>query len=152
MAQEGLQFADYYAAAPICSPSRAGLLTGCYPRRIGNETWAHRQRNLDASGRFAIGHSSQRINDRRVTEGRRLHNGLHWQMASRLPGTVSATQPRVRSLLWTPAQSRSGRDRLFRRRGRRSTDPKSRRRQTSGRSFRADKALHERSHSVYRTK
>ena len=39
MAQEGTRFTDYYAAAPICSPSRAGLLTGCYPRRVGNEIW-----------------------------------------------------------------------------------------------------------------
>lgn len=42
MAQEGTRFTDYYAAAPICSPSRAGLLTGCYPRRVGNEIWVHR--------------------------------------------------------------------------------------------------------------
>jgi len=33
MAEEGILFTDYYAAAPICSPSRAGILTGCYPRR-----------------------------------------------------------------------------------------------------------------------
>ena len=42
MAQEGTRFTDYYAAAPICSPSRAGLLTGCYPRRVGNHIWVHR--------------------------------------------------------------------------------------------------------------
>jgi arylsulfatase A len=42
MAKAGTRFTDYYAAAPICSPSRAGLLTGCYPRRVGNETWVHR--------------------------------------------------------------------------------------------------------------
>lgn len=42
MAKGGTRFTDYYAAAPICSPSRAGLLTGCYPRRVGNETWVHR--------------------------------------------------------------------------------------------------------------
>lgn len=42
MAKDGTRFTDYYAAAPICSPSRAGLLTGCYPRRVGNETWVHR--------------------------------------------------------------------------------------------------------------
>lgn len=42
MAEQGTRFTDYYAAAPICSPSRAGLLTGCYPRRIGNHIWVHR--------------------------------------------------------------------------------------------------------------
>ncbi|KAA5545992.1 alpha/beta fold hydrolase [Roseiconus nitratireducens] len=42
MAQNGTRFTDYYAAAPICSPSRAGLLTGCYPRRVGNHIWVHR--------------------------------------------------------------------------------------------------------------
>lgn len=42
MAAQGTRFTDYYAAAPICSPSRAGLLTGCYPRRVGNHVWVHR--------------------------------------------------------------------------------------------------------------
>lgn len=42
LAKNGIRFTDYYAAAPICSPSRAGLLTGCYPRRSGNEVWVHR--------------------------------------------------------------------------------------------------------------
>jgi len=42
LAEEGIRFTDFYAAAPICSPSRAGLLTGCYPRRVGNEIWVHR--------------------------------------------------------------------------------------------------------------
>src|SRR5277367_1716441 len=35
MAQEGVQFNRFYAANNVCSPSRAGLLTGCYPTRVG---------------------------------------------------------------------------------------------------------------------
>ena len=35
MAQEGVQFRQFYAANNVCSPSRAGLLTGCYPTRVG---------------------------------------------------------------------------------------------------------------------
>lgn len=42
MAAQGVRFTDYYAAAPICSPSRAGLLTGRYPRRFGMESWVQR--------------------------------------------------------------------------------------------------------------
>ncbi len=42
LARNGVRFTDYYAAAPICSPSRTALLTGCYPRRTGNEIWVHR--------------------------------------------------------------------------------------------------------------
>lgn len=47
LAENGIRFTDYYAAAPICSPSRAGLLTGCYPRRTGNEIWVHRPDSKD---------------------------------------------------------------------------------------------------------
>ena len=36
MAQEGMRFTDFYSAASVCTPSRAALLTGCYPQRVGN--------------------------------------------------------------------------------------------------------------------
>lgn len=35
MAREGVKFTSFYSASPICTPSRAALLTGCYPKRIG---------------------------------------------------------------------------------------------------------------------
>lgn len=35
MAREGVKLTSFYAAQAVCSASRAGLLTGCYPNRIG---------------------------------------------------------------------------------------------------------------------
>lgn len=35
LAKEGLRFTQFYSAQAVCSPSRAALLTGCYPNRIG---------------------------------------------------------------------------------------------------------------------
>ena len=35
MSKEGLRFTDAYAAAPVCSPYRAALLTGQHPARVG---------------------------------------------------------------------------------------------------------------------
>ena len=38
MAKEGMRFTNFYSANPVCSPSRAALLTGRYPPRCGVST------------------------------------------------------------------------------------------------------------------
>lgn len=37
LAKDGVKLTQFYVASPVCSPSRAALLTGCYPKRIGME-------------------------------------------------------------------------------------------------------------------
>jgi len=35
LAREGMRFTDFYMASPVCSASRAAMMTGCYSQRIG---------------------------------------------------------------------------------------------------------------------
>ncbi|HPP59544.1 MAG TPA: sulfatase [Candidatus Hydrogenedens sp.] len=35
MAKEGVRFTDFYACAPVCTPTRASVMTGCYAQRVG---------------------------------------------------------------------------------------------------------------------
>ena len=37
LADRGLRFTDFHSNAPVCSPTRAALLTGCYQQRCGIE-------------------------------------------------------------------------------------------------------------------
>ncbi len=63
MAKTGLRFDRFYAAAPVCSPTRASVLTGRHPNRMGCFQWGHTMRKheitlaeaLKNSG-YATGH------------------------------------------------------------------------------------------------
>jgi arylsulfatase A-like enzyme len=35
MATRGARYTNFYVGAPVCTPSRAALMTGCYPGRVG---------------------------------------------------------------------------------------------------------------------
>jgi len=39
MAANGMRLTSFYAASPTCSPSRGAMLTGCYPPRIGFDSF-----------------------------------------------------------------------------------------------------------------
>src|SRR5690606_17428321 len=44
MARSGLRFDRFYAAASVCSPTRASVLTGRTPNRAGVFSWGHSMR------------------------------------------------------------------------------------------------------------
>lgn len=39
LAAEGMRFSNAYAACTVCSPSRAAILSGCYPARLHLTDW-----------------------------------------------------------------------------------------------------------------
>ena len=41
LARSGVRFTDFYSAHPVCSPTRAALMTGKVPQRVGITDWIH---------------------------------------------------------------------------------------------------------------
>ena len=39
LAKQGMRFTDAYASCPVCSPTRASVMTGKYPARLGITDW-----------------------------------------------------------------------------------------------------------------
>jgi arylsulfatase A len=41
LAREGMRFTSFYSTSGVCTPSRASLMTGCYPRRVNLHVSGH---------------------------------------------------------------------------------------------------------------
>jgi arylsulfatase A-like enzyme len=62
MAKEGMRFSDYYSASPVCTPSRAALLSGCYPGRVGFDVFGEKRNAWVLFPGFAEGfHPDERL-------------------------------------------------------------------------------------------
>lgn len=54
LAKTGVQFTDFYSTAPVCSPSRVGLLTGRSPNRAGVYDWIPEARKTSPNRRDLV--------------------------------------------------------------------------------------------------
>ena len=90
MASEGLRFTDFYSGACLCTPSRAGLLTGRLAVRSGM---------AGGPGRHVLypnnkgGLPKDEVTIATALENKRLHDRLHWQMASGRCAGIHANEP-----------------------------------------------------------
>ncbi len=61
LAAGGVRFTDGYMTAPVCNPSRAGLLTGRYQQRWGKELNSQTEPPIGAPGRGTLPRSQKTI-------------------------------------------------------------------------------------------
>ena len=93
LAEEGMRFTQAYAAAPVCSPTRASIQTGLYPARIHTtdffggpqpedvgERWRTTRPLLPAPYVDALPHESETIAEALQTQGYRTFFAGKWHL------------------------------------------------------------------------
>lgn len=73
-ARESVLFRQAYASAPVCSPTRAALMTGKHPARLGITIWSEGSLSGPANRRLIQGESKHDLPHAEVTLAERLHD------------------------------------------------------------------------------
>jgi arylsulfatase A len=81
MARNGLKLTQFYSPAPVCSPSRAGFLTGRHPYRLGIRDW------IPANSGIFLKKDEVTIPKLLRTAGYRTGHIGKWHLNSRLDGS-----------------------------------------------------------------
>ena len=98
LASEGVRFTNFCSADPVCSPSRAALLTGRYPTRVGVPRVLFPQ---DTGG---LNLDETTLANVLKARGYRTMCIGKWHLGR--PAALSAHQPRLRRILRHPLQQR----------------------------------------------
>lgn len=61
LAARGIRLTDFYQGAAVCTPSRAAMLTGCYPRRVGMDVFDHGNKVLFPGDAIGLDPSEQTL-------------------------------------------------------------------------------------------
>ena len=74
LAREGVLFRQAYASAPVCSPTRAALMTGKHPAHVGITIWAEGSLAGPQNRKLVQGESKHDLPFEEVTLAERLHD------------------------------------------------------------------------------
>ena len=97
---ELVKFTNGYAACPVCSPTRASIMTGKYPARVGITNYLPGKHPLPYSKLLPPEQKqflgAGRNNDPRSAETAWIRFGAYRQMASRTDSRILAGEARLR--------------------------------------------------------
>ena len=98
LAGQGMRFTNAYAACPVCSPTRAGIMTGKYPARLHLTDWLPGRPDRPVAeapaARVPSAASPGRSHARQGPQAAGLRHGEHRQVA---PGRADRSGPNTRA-------------------------------------------------------
>jgi len=97
LAQSGVRFTTFYANCPVCSPTRAALMTGTVPQRVGITDWIHPQSGV------ALPAEEMTLGEAFQSHGYQTAYVGKWHL-----GEADAVQPVQHGFQWTQAVNRAG--------------------------------------------